>query len=179
MTTTNNNRTLLLISLVFVIPVLLAKLFLSLHLYKEGATNQGQLISPSPNLTELKMLNNYQGRWQIVYLLPNECDSRCQQRLYILKQAHTALGPDQDRVRPLVLLQRGSDLKALEPFDFELVVANPEISQWLMDQALVIIDPLGSLVMKYPLTATIELELLQGKALIADMRKMLKLSRIG
>ncbi|MBV7316935.1 hypothetical protein [Shewanella sp. NIFS-20-20] len=175
----NNKKTLLLISLVFVVPVLLAKLFLSLHLYQEGATNQGQLMSPSPTLAELDMVNSHQGKWQVVYLLPTDCDSHCMQRLYILKQTHTALGVYQDRVRSIVLLQRGSDLEALQDFDFELVVASPQLSEILTDQALVIIDPLGSLVMKYALSAAMEQELQQGKALISDLRKMLKLSRIG
>ncbi|AVV84383.1 hypothetical protein SPWS13_2638 [Shewanella putrefaciens] len=43
---------------------------------------------------------------------------------------------------------------------------------------MIIVDPLGNLVLRYPQAHSKEAHLAQGKALIADLRKLLKLSRV-
>jgi hypothetical protein len=49
----------------------------------------------------------------------------------------------------------------------------------LTEQRLVIVDPLGNLVMQYDNVIGHDANIAQGKAMIADLRKMLKLSRVG
>lgn len=77
------------------------------------------------------------------------------------------------------MLNEHSDLTALDTFNFVTATPNLALSQLLNNQEFVIVDPLGSMVMSYPITTDHQAQIMQGKAIIADLRKMLKLSRIG
>jgi hypothetical protein len=56
---------------------------------------------------------------------------------------------------------------------------NDGFSQLVGQFEFVIVDPLGQLVMRYPKVKS-ETELVsQSKGLLADLRKLLKLSRVG
>ncbi|GIU29607.1 hypothetical protein L2719_08300 [Shewanella schlegeliana] len=175
----NGNKTLILLLLAFILPVVAAKLVLSFDLYNGGATNQGQLLATDVSYQSLKMDNPKPHEWQLVYLLPRHCNAVCQDRLYILQQSHTALGRNQNRVHTIVMVDEHSDTSALA--DFNVITATPsqQLSQMLDQQQLVIIDPLGSLVMSYPVAEGHQAQIMQGKALVSDLRKLLKLSRIG
>lgn len=164
--------------LAFIAPVVLAKLVLSLHLYQGGATNHGELIPPATSYASLGLENPQPTEWQLLYLLPAQCDEACRERLYILRQSHTALGPDQTRVTPLILLSPDSDLAALSGFSFNTQPVSQPLNDWLDQQQLIIVDPLGSLVLRYPQVQGKPAHLAQGKALVADLRKLLKLSRV-
>ncbi|MDX1281438.1 hypothetical protein [Shewanella colwelliana] len=175
----NGAKPLIILLLVFVLPVIVAKLVLSMNLYHGGATNTGELLTPDTNYASLRMDNPWPQHWQVIYLLPKHCDDRCLDRLYILQQSHIALGRDQDRIKPIVLLQPDSDLTALSNFNFDTAQANNAIAAMLTNQALIIVDPLGALVMRYPEVANKDAQILQGKAMVTDLRKLLKLSRVG
>ena len=172
-------KPLILLFLVFVLPVAAAKIVLSLDLYQGGATNKGELLPIGTSYQSLKMDNPKPREWQLLYLLPNKCDQQCQDHLYILQQSHIALGRDQDRVHTLILLSQDSDLHALTAYKFETAKANDAMIKMLDRQQMIVVDPLGSLVMRYPAVNGIDKQIMQGKPLIADLRKMLKLSRVG
>lgn len=174
-------RPLLILLLAFALPVILAKLVLSFELYQGGATNKGQLLPANLGYQQLGLDNPLPGRWQVLYLIPANCDELCQERLYILQQSHTALGAEMDRVDTLIFINRESDTGAPLNNDFHrvtldkpLVAENP-----LQQQMLVIVDPLGAWVLAYPGVVDHQSQLLQGKALVSDLRKLLKLSRVG
>lgn len=171
-------KNLILLLLAFLLPVIAAKLVLSFNLYNGGVTNKGQLLN-SLSYTTLAMANPKPQEWQLVYQLPQHCDAICEDRLYILQQSHIALGRNQDRVHPIIMVSQQSDVAALANFDFITATPSAALSQQLNMQQLVIVDPLGSLVMSYPQTHDHQAQIMQGKALVADLRKLLKLSRIG
>jgi hypothetical protein len=175
----NGKKTLLLLLLAFAIPVIAAKVILSFGLYNGGATNKGELLNVGINYQSLDMLNPHPKEWQLLYQLPAICDTTCKDRLYILQQSHIALGRNQDRVHTIIMLNEHSDIAALESFDFVTATPTLSLSQLLNNQEFVIVDPLGSMVMSYPITTDHQAQIMQGKAIIADLRKMLKLSRIG
>jgi len=172
-------KPLIILLLVFLLPVVAAKIILSLNLYHGGATNKGELLSPEINYASLAMENPRPREWQLLYLLPSECDTLCLDRLYILKQSHVALGREQNRVHTLILLTENSDIAALTLHSFDTFKASAEMIDMLNDQQMIIVDPLGSLVMRYPKVAGRAKQILQGKSLVSDLRKMLKLSRVG
>lgn len=172
------HKTLGLLLLAFIAPVVIAKLVLSLNLYHGGATNHGELINPATSYASLGVKSPIPKEWQLLYLLPAQCDDACRERLYILRQSHIALGPDQARVEPLILTNPDSDLSALSAFNFNTRPVNTNLSHWLDAQQLIIVDPLGTLVLRYPQVQGKEANLVQGKALVADLRKLLKLSRV-
>lgn len=176
---TKNKKALLALIVVFLLPVIAAKLVLSLNLYDGGSTNKGELLPTELAYVSLGMNNPKPKKWQLVFLLPNQCDQPCQQQLYLLQQTHTALGREQDRVEPVVLLSNQSDKSALAPYQFTTAVASKPLQQQLDAQQIIIADPLGKLVTRYELKSDENQRLLQGKAMLNDLRKMLKLSRVG
>ncbi|WP_445775706.1 hypothetical protein [Shewanella sp.] len=176
-----NNKVLILLLIVFVLPVAVAKLVLSFDLYQAGATNQGVLLVNDINYSNLAMTNPKPHSWQMLYLLPDTCEQVCKDRLYVLHQSYIALGKDRDRVSPIILVSRNSDINTLKQLDisFQQVPANNALAALLTQQQLVIVDPLGSLIMQYDQVIGRDANIAQGKAMIADLRKMLKLSRVG
>ncbi len=172
-------RPLILLFVVFILPVAAAKLVLSMDLYQGGATNKGELLTSNTSYTSLEMDNPKPKEWQLLYLLPAQCTQQCQDHLYILQQSHIALGREKDRVNTLILLSEKSDVAALEEYQFETANANGAMANMLMNQQMIIVDPLGNLVMRYPAVSGLDAQILQGKSLISDLRKMLKLSRVG
>lgn len=172
------NQTLIWLLIAFIAPVLLAKLVLSFNLYHSGSTNQGELLPPNLSYSSLKLENPQPKVWQLLYLLPAHCDEACLERLYILRQSHTALGPYQTRVIPLILTNTNSDISALNPFQFSKAISSSALNPWLDQQQIIVVDPLGNFVMRYGQVEGIDAHIAQGKALIADLRKLLKLSRV-
>ncbi|UJF22067.1 hypothetical protein [Shewanella sp. OMA3-2] len=176
-----SNKTLILLFVVFLVPVALAKLVLSMDWYHGGATNKGALLNTELNYSTLEMDNPKPHLWQLVYLLPEKCNEQCVDRLYIINQSHIALGRDRDRIVPMILLQDNSDIDALKQLHipFDTAAINSKMAELLTSQQMIIVDPLGSLVMQYDAVLGRDANIVQGKAIIADLRKMLKLSRVG
>lgn len=179
----SGKKVLLIMLLIFALPVIAAKLILSMNWYQPGVTNHGVLIDSQLHYQDLGLTNPAQHTWQIAYLLPQNCRDICQQQLHLLKQGHIALGKDQPRVMPVVIASNKKDLTALKDSGFVLLAAQnlwqqSEVQSFSV-QDFVLIDPLGQWVMRYP-TVTIQDDLPgELKGLLADLRKLLKLSRVG
>ncbi|XAW87685.1 hypothetical protein ABDK09_05725 [Vibrio sp. CDRSL-10 TSBA] len=166
------------IVLFFALPALVAKAVLSNHWYQSGITNKGTLIEPRVTLSQLGINNPLQhSRWQMAYLVPDKCDDVCRQQLHLLTQSHTALGKEQGRVSPVLLLSAVSDLNAIRDLTLPRITVNQRFMQTVGAVQMVIIDPLGQLVMGY--TAPAEQQAALSRNMLADMRKLLKLSRVG
>ncbi len=158
-------------------------------------TNYGELIHPARPLPELSVVNtsdanntrDFQGKWNLVYFIANECDEDCKQTLFSLNQIEQAMGKYSLRVQRVVI--------ALQPAQVKQVLANyPDL--WRLqvpadEQAPVvetfktginespadarriyIVDPLGNLMMQYASD-------FDPYGILRDLRKLLKSSRIG
>ncbi|EGU33755.1 hypothetical protein VII00023_05677 [Vibrio ichthyoenteri ATCC 700023] len=177
---TRGRMMLLALIFVFALPALLAKLILQQQWYTSGVTNKGTLIDPNTSFASLGVDNPYFGeRWQLGYVMPEKCDALCLEQLHLLKQSHTALGKYQQRVEPVILLSSGSDQQAIAQIDFPVVPINSAFEQVVDSFEYVIVDPRGQLVMRYPKVDSADNLVAQSKGLLADLRKLLKLSRVG
>lgn len=166
------------IVLFFALPALVAKAVLSNHWYQSGITNKGTLIEPRVTLNELGIDNPLQNRrWQMAYLVPGKCDTTCRQQLHLLAQSHTALGKEQGRVSPVLLVSAGSDISALQGLALTRITVNKRFMHTIGAAQMVIIDPLGQLVMGY--SAVSDQQVALSRNVLADLRKLLKLSRVG
>lgn len=165
--------------LMFALPAIIAKTILSQHWYQAGVTNKGELIEPMTSYSTLGVNNPYEKQqWQLGYVIPSDCTAFCQQQIHLLGQSHIALGKYQTRVAPVLLITSKSDPN-VESLDYHHVSVNQQFSGVVDEYEYVIVDPLGQLVMRYP-KASEESELVaQSKGLLADLRKLLKLSRVG
>jgi cytochrome oxidase Cu insertion factor (SCO1/SenC/PrrC family) len=193
-------RQLILLASLFFVPLLVA-----FWLYyggsgwrPAGGTNKGDLIDPAVPLPAVALAKPdgtrtpadfLQGKWTIAYLGDGACDERCRKALYLSRQTRIALNKDMDRVQR-VFLATGSHVDtqfvATEHVDLLVAILGDDADSKALLATfpafdgvapaaagrLYLIDPLGNLVLSYSAAAP-------DKALLADVKKLLRLSHIG
>ncbi|MDN3681131.1 hypothetical protein QWZ04_12445 [Vibrio tapetis subsp. quintayensis] len=164
---------------VFALPALAAKLILTMNWYQPGVTNQGELVQPSLSTMDFSLPQPEEPQWRLAYVLPKKCTEFCQKQLYLLQQSHISLGKYKTRVMPTVFVSIDSDTSQLGDYVFAQVSVDDKLTNHFPEQEFVIIDPLGQFVMHYPKLEKQGLLISQSKGMLADFRKLLKLSRVG
>ena len=163
-----------------------------------GGTNKGDLVNPAVPLPAVVLAKPdgsrtsadfLQGKWTIAYLGDGACDERCRKALYLSRQSWIALNKDMDRVQRVFLAtgpRVDTQFVATEHVDLQVAILGDDAdSQALLAKfpafggvapaaagRLYLIDPLGNLVLSYPAAAP-------DKALLTDVKKLLRLSHIG
>jgi cytochrome oxidase Cu insertion factor (SCO1/SenC/PrrC family) len=193
-------RQLLFLASLFFVPLLLA-----FWLYyggsgwrPAGGTNKGDLINPAVPLPSVALARPdgtpipadfLQGKWTIAYLGDGACDERCRKALYLSRQTWISLNKDMDRVQRVFLAtgpRVDTAFVAAEHVDLlvarlgddaasnQLLAKFPAVDGVASDKAgrLYLVDPLGNLVLSYSAAAP-------DKALLTDVKKLLRLSHIG
>ncbi|WP_129641471.1 hypothetical protein [Peristeroidobacter agariperforans] len=180
----------------FFAPLALAfLLYYGVGVRPHGNTNKGDLIHPARPLPEVELpgatnqplaANALRGKWSMVFIGDGACDTRCREALTLMRQTRLALGDKMERVQR-VFLATGNccDQAYLETEQSGLLLGRIDNSpgQTLLEtfpdaaQApglgrIYLVDPLGNLMMKYEADAP-------QKALLEDLKKLLKLSHIG
>ncbi|MCK7458856.1 hypothetical protein [Idiomarina aminovorans] len=175
-----SHRSMIIVFLAFILPVLAAWLFLSQNWYEVG-TNKGTLLqSPITLNTEANQLPE---GWQLGYIAPQNCGSTCENTLYVMNQVDVAIGKDTDRLTPVVLHQSESmqsDFNHSAPHITQMIT--PQLIEQLSElpeNTLFIVDPMHNVMLYYPTHSDKEKMIAEGKNILADLRKLLKLSRIG
>lgn len=181
---------------VFFAPLLLAFiLYYGLDVRPSGSTNKGDLIHPARPLPEVTLpsvgdqqlpANTLRGKWTLVFIGDGACDNRCREALTLMRQTRLALNDDITRVQRLFLVtgnccdgnyldqeQRGLLLGRIDnPEGKTLLETFPDGADAVSHGRIYLVDPLGNLMMKYEPDAP-------QKALLDDLKKLLKLSHIG
>lgn len=180
---------LLLLLCAFVIPVILAKLLLTIDFKGEVKTHGGELLSldktyqqiigdpvTSANMSERPQL------WRVAYFSDQACRDSCETGLYHIQQTYKALGRLQDRVSLSLLNTSSLNAENLDKsIAFELFSYH-QITQLLpasLNNKVVIIDPLGNFVMSYQFDGHKQDNLIKAHDMLLDIKQLLKLSRIG
>ncbi|WP_050923375.1 hypothetical protein [Vibrio harveyi] len=160
----------------FVLPAIIAKVVLSQGWYETGVTNRGELVEPYITLEQLGQPSPLDEKgWQLAYVLPPECKEQCQQQIHLMQQSHIALGKYQERVVPVIWTSEETNNVAQSIVVMQM---NDSLSSRVTAGQMLIVDPLGQLVMSYTPEANEDLVRL-SKDVLADLRKLLKLSRVG
>ena len=160
-----------------------------------GNVSHGDLITPARPLPEVSLADAdgapstglFQGKWSLIYLGDGRCDTDCRHALYVTRQVRLALNQNMDRVQRVFLFQGecceepyfSAEHRGLIARDLDSA-AGQEVRAILVDTApaldgkarIWIADPLGNLVMSYSTDA-------DPRGMIADLKKLLKLSHIG
>lgn len=190
-------RQLVILGLLFLLPVIAA--YLAYFVIKpEGRTNYGDLVSPQRDVSAFPLaplagvagsvpadatMGTLAGRWVFVVAAPAVCDARCQENLYNIRQVRLTTGAERDRVERLWIVTDERDPPA------ELLAAHEGLRLGRADpQALAaafpagetadpgahiyLVDPLGHLMMRFPVDAD------PGR-MKKDILRLLKVSRIG
>lgn len=162
-----------------------------------GDASKGDLIDPARPLAALALATAdgtqtdaqfLRGKWSMVYVGDGLCDERCRKALYLTRQSRIALNKDMDRIQRVFLVTgRCCDRGFLAQEHPDLIVARVDdgASAALLEPfptyggvpladagRVYLVDPLGNLLMSYAPTAP-------DKALLTDLKKLLRLSHIG
>jgi len=193
----NGRKIFLIMVVIFVLPFTIAAL---LHFFKiqPGGHSYGELIKPPlplkfPDLkdAEGKTFNaqNWDKKWTVVTIDAANCSEACHKRLHLVRQVHTSLGKEFDRVQRVSLVPaemdntvarelqtRYSGLIVLSGTDAGILefINNFDVPSQTADktQQVFLVDPLGNLMMSY----TRDLE---PKGLRKDLTRLLKNSWAG
>ena len=178
-----SRRNLILLFSMFIVPVVLAKLALDNEWFNKASTNSGELLQQELSIAELDITEQtLQKKWLIIYRLDMPCAENCKQTIYGINQTFISLGREMDRVIPLGLHAsefNTNNLGALKEKFWTFNTLTEASKNKLESTWVYVSDPLGNVILKYPAPVTDQEVLDLGKAMLSDLRKLLKYSRIG
>jgi hypothetical protein len=171
---------------VFTLPVILAKFALEYDWFNQAATNSGELLNPALDMSSLSD-QAHPPKWKFLYILPTQCDVNCTNALYSLTQVWSALGKEQGRAESVVIVLPDSDMMALNTLAENVHLRVIKTDQQLVNQVfkdvktngIFIADTLNNIILRYPTQSDPQQAVLHSRDILSDMRKVLKLSRIG
>ncbi len=181
--------TLALLLAVFVLPFLAGtSLFLS-GWRPEKFGNHGDLLQPPRPMPESGLLAQdgsplsnatLRGHWLLILTVDGACDASCRDSLQQMTQVHRALNKEQDRVRRVLITTDARvaqpDAQPASPDLIAATIAPSAQATWanvldVSGQTLLIADPMGNVIMRYPdPTAT--------RGVLKDLERLLKYSWI-
>lgn len=184
-------KTFYLLILVFILPFTMAVLLHFVDLKPTGKS-YGNLVQP-PKSLQIPTLIDLQGKafkperwnkiWNVVTVDTTGCAKACSDRVHMLKQVHTSINKDMDRVQRVLLVpadiglqayvdiqKKYPDLIVLAGNDAEMVKFSAEFNATKGNVFLV--DPLGNFMMSYP-------DKFDPKGLRSDLSRLLKNSWAG
>ncbi len=120
--------------------------------------------------------------WLLVYINIHDCDERCHDALYTMRQSRLMLGKEMDRVRrvflhgdsppdTVLLANEHQGLITIEDSRLDSLLKNKKPAE-LPAGGCFLIDPLGNLVMYFRPD-------IDPSDMVDDIKRLLKLSRIG
>jgi cytochrome oxidase Cu insertion factor (SCO1/SenC/PrrC family) len=155
-----------------------------------GTLNHGILVQPvrAMGTSGLRHLDGTHfdpayltGRWTLVHLPDADCGEFCMDSLVRSHQIQQALGDDQDRVQLLLVVKQAADAPAAKlPAGTAVSLADdPWLAKFYFpgpDQQppvrIYLVDPQGYLMMRYAGDV-------DQRGLLADLKRLLKISKIG
>mgnify|MGYP000155490570 CR=1 FL=1 len=168
--------------LITLLPVVIAWMMAYSGIGLPLSTKNNGVLMPAGLQVPQTLTEMQQGKWGLL-VISNDCDLLCQQQVYRLQQLHKSMGKHDDRLQAIwSSSQRQTDNRNLSvDIDFSKVktVHDQELLSWFnqqdlawQDQSIWLIDPNGILVMQFLPTLT-------GRQMMADIKWLLKASRIG
>lgn len=178
-----NQKTLLAVALIFILPVTLAYLALNLGLYTPGVGNKGELLEPPLEITTAEQ-EQLPDTWRIGTRIPADCTQGCEHAIYVLSQTWYALGRENDRVNAVGITGREEPTPAPRVPDdsvleFYQLPETHELLEELPPYSLFIMDPLGNIILYYEGSSDRDTMIMQARDLLDDLETLLKMSRVG
>lgn len=140
-----------------------------------GTTNNGAFVDPPLNVASLGLTDSggqlmTEGiTWWLWVVAPQGCATECADAVHQLRQLHILLNKDADRLQRALVTDQGTAPGLLEEYPkLEHLTGN----LGPLSEGIYIVDPIGNLVLFYPLSDA-------GKPVLTDLKKLLKLSQIG
>lgn len=179
---------LLLIAAVFFGPLLIAAWLYYGGYFAEslGRSNHGALLEPIVSLGDelpaSPLHAHNEGHWLLLYANERACGDDCRNALYTTRQSRKMLGKEMDRVRrvflhgttppdTVFLAAEHPDLITIEDASLRGLLENKRPPE-LAAGGYYVVDPLGNLVLYFRPD-------IEPSAMVDDIKRLLKLSRIG
>ncbi|MGV8842158.1 MAG: hypothetical protein ACOH2I_02670 [Pseudomonas sp.] len=173
---------LILILLVVIGPMLLATAMYQWRFWvPDSRSYHGELLGNGLSRADLGVQGAVETRWQLLVTAPQDCAADCQELVYLARQLQIGLNRDAARASHALAVAR----PLLPAYDQQLQREYPQLGRYRLDlnaygktagnaavPQLWIVDPHGNLVLRYDATV-------KGKAVLNDLRHLLKLSQIG
>lgn len=184
----------------FTLPIILAwAAYFSGWFEDVNTTNKGEWVIPVfafgdlyPTYADDTALKLQPGEtWKLIFpadveqCQDQQMDSNCLTNLFLIGQIHIALGKDSERLERILLNGSASyteqQLQTVKQrfTDLRVVNSQSKTNAFLPPAYIYIADPLGNIILRYPLVETQEEVPLKGKDILKDLKKLLKLSRLG
>ena len=174
----NGKKALIMVVFIFALPVLTAKLVLEMGWFNKGVTNSGELLTQEVRADWL----GHDGQWRLVYSLPQTCSEQCESALFQLKQIPVAVGPERKRVASILLVSDATAAQATENVTEQTIDTQQYQTMSSLPfagEAIYLVDPLNNLIMAYPIPQGKSAQITQSKGLLSDLRKLMRLSKVG
>ncbi|MFN4063269.1 hypothetical protein GO613_19710 [Azoarcus communis] len=182
--------TLAVLALVCTLPVIAS--YLMFYVWPpQGRVNHGELLPPAllpgETLAGLAgqaplMRGELEGQWTLVTVAPAACDERCQQALYVSRQARVAQAKEMERVARLWLVSEAGDpAESLLQAHADLRLARADAA-WLAALpadpagAVWLVDPLGQVMMRFGPDID---RTRAARGMTKDLQRLLKYSALG
>jgi len=182
-------RQFLLLGLFFLGPLVLAFIvYYGFDWRPAGSTEHGELLSPPVVMTDSDLGEEREGvvpklrrKWSLIVLMDDGCDATCQSVLYETRQVRKALSRERDRTQRVMLIDGDFDRPTIELQHPDLIILTDDMPvareiessfDGLGREFIYLADPLGNLMMRFPRDTAM-------KEIHTDLKKLLKLSRIG
>jgi hypothetical protein len=181
--TKKSRRSLFLVLASFILPIILAKLALEQQWLDMGVTNKGTLLTNELTLEKLGLhTTDFKKHWLIMYSLPKYCNLSCQKTFETAHNTYVALGKEMPRVFPVALYQDELSIEQRQKISeskWQLLAMPAQAKQYIDKSQIFIVDPLGNVFLSHQLPENNEDLPQLGKQILADMKKLLKYSKVG
>ncbi|MDA9097267.1 hypothetical protein N9J50_02910 [Methylophilaceae bacterium] len=178
------------IALMFFLPILLAWFLNFYSDFKRDAQgiHHGELIVPPLPLGDLKVtaigaseVLSLEKKWTLIFLVSNQCDLTCEDKLYQLRQIRLAVGKDRDKVERVLVVDKELDWSDYENSyqnqkvivkgspSYESIIKNLKSVKNFDSNAIYLMDAYGSLIMKYAYKTA-------PKGIIKDIERLIRVA---
>lgn len=175
------------LQLILILAVVIGPMILATAMYQwrfwvpETRSYHGDLIGTGQTRADLGVVGADEPRWQLLVTVPDVCDTACKELVFLARQVH--IGLNRDVARAAHGLATAQPLP--DDYNAQLRREYPQLARYQLelqayDKAsgkgegayLWIVDPRGNLVLRYDASS-------KGKAILDDLRHLLKISQIG
>lgn len=141
-----------------------------------GTVNKGTFVDPPMTVADLELDTDdgvpfaTDGKWWLWVVPKGPCEEACRHAVHQLRQLHVLLNRDAPRVRRALVTASGeADAALLERYP-RVQVLSGNLAD--LKEGLYVVDPIGNLVLHYPLEDA-------GEPVLDDLERLLEVSQIG
>lgn len=175
------------LQLILILAIVIGPMILATAMYQwrfwvpETRSYHGELIGTGQSRADLGVVGADEARWQLLVTVPTVCDEACKELIFLARQVHIGLNRDVARAAHGVATAQ----PLTDDYDAQLQREYPQLARYQLEldaynkaagkvegAQLWIVDPRGNLVLRYDATS-------KGKAILNDLRHLLKISQIG